>query len=107
MFIIHYFAVVVSSNDNYVTTQSETTHHPVSTSIATIFSTTTRTSEYMLFEVHNHSYGFTNSKVESMQGDTVQCSPYVGDQYTCDPVASQSGDISLAGQCLILYFILC
>ena len=46
MFIIHYFAVVVSSNDKYVTTQSETTHHPVSTSIAIISSTAIRTSEY-------------------------------------------------------------
>ena len=62
VFIIHYFVVVVSSTNKYVTTQNETTHYPaVSTSFVTIFSTTTRTSEYM-FEVHNHNYGFTNSK---------------------------------------------
>ena len=38
-----------------------------------------------------------------MQGDTVQSSPYVSVQYTCDAVASQSGDISLAGQFVLLY----
>ena len=103
MFIVYYF-VVVSSTNKYVTTQSETTHHPaVSTSIATIFSTTTRTSEYTLFEVHNYNYNVSTCKVESIQNNTVQlqCSSHMYicvDQCICDPVVSQTGDISLAGQ---------
>ena len=108
MFIIHYFAVVVSSTNKYVTTQSETTNHPaVFTSIVTIFSTTTRISEY-LFEAHNYNYDLSTCKVESIQNNTVQLQfsshIYVSaDQCTCDPVASQSADISLAGQFVLLY----
>ncbi len=46
-------------------------------------------------------------KVESMKDYTVQSSSYVSidPQCTCDPVALQSEDISLAGQVVILYLL--
>ena len=77
----------------------QTTSETSLSSIVSFVTAATTTSKYECIQSNNYFIFF---KVGPMQDYAVQSSPYVSfDQYTCVPVASQSADISLAGQFVI------